>query len=256
MVQVPVWLKPWPTPESQHTERFADDDKGADAGALNGELKGAGLEHSAAQSASHATHDLNIRDEHNSADSAMSHEREATFYRNGPSLAIPMTGSSIGFVAGFYTAAKRAGLVFMAENAHRRPDTVQGWYFYNKTKNYKVLLGGARGGIRTALRVGLWTSAYVGLESGVRYVREEATRDHRALSTTSSRSHQAWNGRWIDGAVAGSSIATGAAFLNRLPSPVTKRVALLGLLTGSSVGLLRDVQSQLVDAREEQLTHQ
>lgn len=53
----------------------------------------------------------------------------------GPSLAIiPTTAFLIGFAAGAYNNASRAGLIFMAENAHRRPDTVQGWFFYNKTK--------------------------------------------------------------------------------------------------------------------------
>lgn len=61
-------------------------------------------------------------------------EEEEQFFRHGPEMAIPMTGATLGFVAGFYTAATRSGLIFMAENAHRRPDTVQGWYFYNKTK--------------------------------------------------------------------------------------------------------------------------
>ena len=61
-------------------------------------------------------------------------EVQENFFRHGPELAIPMTGATLGFVAGFYTAATRSGLVFMAENAHRRPNTVQGWYFYNKTK--------------------------------------------------------------------------------------------------------------------------
>lgn len=52
----------------------------------------------------------------------------------GPAMGIPLAAAILGFSTGFYQAAKRAGLVFMAENAHRRPDTVQGWYFYNKTK--------------------------------------------------------------------------------------------------------------------------
>jgi hypothetical protein len=52
----------------------------------------------------------------------------------GPMQAIPVTGFTLGFCTGLYQAAKRSSLVFMAENAHRRPDTVQGWYFYNKTK--------------------------------------------------------------------------------------------------------------------------
>jgi hypothetical protein len=53
---------------------------------------------------------------------------------SGPILAIPLTGFTFGFGTGLYQSAKRSSLVFMAENAHRRPDTVQGWYFYNKTK--------------------------------------------------------------------------------------------------------------------------
>lgn len=47
---------------------------------------------------------------------------------------IPMTSLALGFFSGFYMKSSKAGLVFMAENAHRRPETVQGWYFYNKTK--------------------------------------------------------------------------------------------------------------------------
>jgi hypothetical protein len=53
---------------------------------------------------------------------------------SGPMMAIPLTGFILGFGAGLYQAANRSSLVFMAENAHKRPDTVQGWYFYNKTK--------------------------------------------------------------------------------------------------------------------------
>lgn len=52
----------------------------------------------------------------------------------GPMQSIPITGFAIGFCTGLYQAGKQSSLVFMAENAHRRPDTVQGWYFYNKTK--------------------------------------------------------------------------------------------------------------------------
>lgn len=47
---------------------------------------------------------------------------------------ISLTSLAVGFFSGLYTGSHKAGLVFMAENAHRRPDTVQGWYFYNKTK--------------------------------------------------------------------------------------------------------------------------
>lgn len=60
----------------------------------------------------------------------------------GPLWSIPVTGFALGFCAGMYQSANRASLVFMAENAHRRPDTVQGWYFYNKTKVCRPCLPG------------------------------------------------------------------------------------------------------------------
>lgn len=61
-------------------------------------------------------------------------EEEDAAAAAGPMQSIPITGFALGFCTGLYQAGKRSSLVFMAENAHRRPDTVQGWYFYNKTK--------------------------------------------------------------------------------------------------------------------------
>lgn len=63
---------------------------------------------------------------------AASHEADEALA--SPMMTIPLFAFALGFVPATYTAASRASLVFMAENAHRRPDTVQGWYFYNKTK--------------------------------------------------------------------------------------------------------------------------
>jgi hypothetical protein len=53
---------------------------------------------------------------------------------------------------------------FLAENVHRPPTTVQGWYFYNKTKNYKVMLGGLKGAGMDSLRLGLAGLGWVGAE--------------------------------------------------------------------------------------------
>src|SRR5690348_16164592 len=47
-----------------------------------------------------------------------------------------------GFLTGSYTGGQRSSLQYLAENAHRLPRTVQGWYFYHKRKNYRVMLGG------------------------------------------------------------------------------------------------------------------
>ncbi len=59
-----------------------------------------------------------------------------------------------------------ASLRFLAENAHRPPTTLQGWYFYNKTKNYRVLLAGFKGAGRESLRLGSMGCAWVALAEG------------------------------------------------------------------------------------------
>lgn len=81
-------------------------------------------------------------------------------------LLIPTCAASFGFVSGLLSGAKKSSLQFLAENAHRQPTTLQGWYFYNKTKNYRVALGGAKTGLFTAARLGAWTSGFVALKEG------------------------------------------------------------------------------------------
>ncbi|KAF9046065.1 hypothetical protein BDZ89DRAFT_1007864 [Hymenopellis radicata] len=62
--------------------------------------------------------------------------------------AIFLLASTIGFVRG----SRAASLRFLAENAHRPPRTVQGWYFYQKTKNYRVAFAGLKGAGKEGLR--------------------------------------------------------------------------------------------------------
>lgn len=71
-----------------------------------------------------------------------------------------VVGSAIGLVRG----GRLAGMRFLAENVHRPPTTVQGWYFYNKTKNYKVMLGGLKGAGKESVRLGLAAVGWVGTE--------------------------------------------------------------------------------------------
>ncbi|PWN42681.1 hypothetical protein IE81DRAFT_323237 [Ceraceosorus guamensis] len=144
----------------------------------------------------------------------------------GPALAtIPTTAFLLGFAAGAYNNASKAGLVFMAENAHRRPDTVQGWFFYNKTKNYKVVLAAGKGGARTGLRLGLWTFAFLALEKGWREVRlwtgvGASQQTIRAQNPASLQKEGAREGldvyRFVDGALAGSVVASSAALFCEL----------------------------------------
>jgi len=66
----------------------------------------------------------------------------------------------IGFASGATTAGKLAGYQFMVENLHRLPQTSASWFFFQKTKNYKVILGGFKGGLKTGAKLGSWTAAF------------------------------------------------------------------------------------------------
>ncbi|TKY87084.1 hypothetical protein EX895_003761 [Sporisorium graminicola] len=176
----------------------------------------------------------------------------ASFFRSVLAISpvLPSTAFGLGLVSGVLTSGKRAGLVFMAENAHRLPDTVQGWYFYSKTKNYKVLLGAAKGGLRQGARLGIWTTGFCFAErfaeltraslqtqfasSGSAVVPEEAREGFKVL------------GHWTDGALAGVVTAAAATALYRLPKPSATRVFQLGLMAGASTGGIRDLQERLL----------
>ena len=73
-----------------------------------------------------------------------------------------IAGTTIGLLRG----TRKASLRFLAENAHRPPTTVQGWYFYNKTKNYRVILGGIKGAAADAFRLGTTATGWVAIEEG------------------------------------------------------------------------------------------
>jgi hypothetical protein len=81
---------------------------------------------------------------------------------------LPGAAVTLGGLIGFVRGSREAGLRFLAENAHRPPTTVQGWYFYNKTKNYRVLLGGLKRGGRDALALGATAGAWLAIEEGAK----------------------------------------------------------------------------------------
>src|SRR5258705_258981 len=82
-------------------------------------------------------------------------------------LVIPMTGMIVGSAIGIVRGAGAASLSFMAENAHRPPRTVEGWYFYKKTKNYRVMWAGLKGGVKMGTKVGGVAGVYAGIEEGM-----------------------------------------------------------------------------------------
>jgi len=82
---------------------------------------------------------------------------------------VPMAGMIMGGAIGVMRGGRAASLRFLAENAHRAPKTVEGWYFYKKTKNYRVMWGGLKGGVQGGGKVGGLAGVYVGLEEGLKW---------------------------------------------------------------------------------------
>ncbi|KAF8076148.1 hypothetical protein FPV67DRAFT_399857 [Lyophyllum atratum] len=130
-----------------------------------------------------------------------------------------IVGSAIGIVRG----SRQASLRFLAENVHRPPTTVQGWYFYNKTKNYKVLLGGLKGAGVEASKLTLIALGWVGIEEGLQRVG------------------------WGHFSEIGAALGTAGMFsaVYRLPWKTTQRTLILGLIMGSSMKMLRWGREQL-----------
>jgi len=96
-------------------------------------------------------------------------ENEAIHINIPPRLyQVPGAALVVGTVIGTVRGSRKEGLRFLAENAHRAPTTLQGWYFYNKTKNYRKILGGLVEGGRQGLRLSATAMAWVTIEESIR----------------------------------------------------------------------------------------
>ncbi|CAG8776082.1 18708_t:CDS:1 [Racocetra persica] len=76
-------------------------------------------------------------------------------------------------ILGSYEGGKKAGLQYLAENAHKLPTTKGGWYFYHKRKNYRIIIGGMKSGVRLAMKTSLVCLTFTGLEAMLDEVRKE-----------------------------------------------------------------------------------
>jgi len=83
---------------------------------------------------------------------------------------IPLATTSTGLALGFLRGSRASSLRYLAENAHRPPKTVEEWYFYHKTKNYKVLLGGLKQSGRDGLKFAGAGASWVAFEEAARRV--------------------------------------------------------------------------------------
>ena len=78
-----------------------------------------------------------------------------------------MAGTFAGFGLGLAEGARVTGYRYRAENAHRLPKTLGGWYFYHKTKNYVVTVGAVKEGLRMAPKIGFWSGMFFWTENMV-----------------------------------------------------------------------------------------
>ena len=77
---------------------------------------------------------------------------------------LPGAAVILGTTLGLLRGSRRESLRFLAENVHRPPTTVRGWYLYNKTKNYRVMMGGLRQAGMDAGRLAAAAAVFVGVE--------------------------------------------------------------------------------------------
>ncbi|KAI9639575.1 uncharacterized protein MKK02DRAFT_39895 [Dioszegia hungarica] len=198
-------------------------------------------------------------------------------------LVLPASAALVGLVIGMSRGGSRARLRFLAENAHRPPTTIQGWYFYTKTRNYRVFFSAAKMGAKYALGLGGATAGFVLLDEGAGWVRERVvgveaagTLDRkgkgRAVDSTSDggetlrmeeekliRGRKGWRKgavHWEDGAVAGMVMGAGVGLLYTLPRPLFIRALVMGTLLGGATSGLQAAQDYVGRLRVEQALHE
>ncbi|KAF1990386.1 hypothetical protein K402DRAFT_324837 [Aulographum hederae CBS 113979] len=129
-------------------------------------------------------------------------------------------GIATGFGLGFAEGCTTSSLRYRAENAHRLPTTEKGWYLYHKSKNYHVLLGGGKEGVKMGARIGVTMGGFMVVEKAVDEMR--GTRDFGST------------------VAAGLSTAGAFSLWNRFPLITAARTAKMGLLAGLCYGLIQD----------------
>lgn len=92
-------------------------------------------------------------------------------------LSIMLYSTCFGFCIGTYRGGRLASRKFLAENTHRRPTTVQGWYFYNKTKNYKVIKSSLIQGLKDCFKINSLALTWVFTSELIKYSRENVFKE-------------------------------------------------------------------------------
>ncbi|KAG0300445.1 hypothetical protein BGZ98_009175 [Dissophora globulifera] len=138
---------------------------------------------------------------------------------------ITASASFWGFVLGGVIGSRQAGMQYLAENAHRLPKNMEGWYFYHKRKNYRMAFGALKRGAVYAGKTGVLVGLFEVLEASADFYRGGAD--------------------FLNSTAAG--VASGAVFsvANKLPRQSTKHTLILGAGYGLVSGALQDLSSYL-----------
>ncbi|CUM65470.1 uncharacterized protein PRCAT00003112001 [Priceomyces carsonii] len=78
--------------------------------------------------------------------------------------AVASVSALIGGMTGLYEGIKTSSLRYLAENGHRLPRNVGGWYFYHKRKNYVMIINGCKEGVKLGLKFSTAVTGFFGLE--------------------------------------------------------------------------------------------
>lgn len=120
------------------------------------------------------------------------------------STILVVSAFGFGFLSGVMSGARHTALVYLTENAHRRPETVQGWYFYNKTKYYRMMMGGVKQGSRTGLKLTGWVGGWCLLDVLSEDARKYLAEKQQESEMPHGSSVISKLGHWSDGALAGA----------------------------------------------------
>ncbi|KAJ2389098.1 hypothetical protein GGI05_003600 [Coemansia sp. RSA 2603] len=131
-----------------------------------------------------------------------------------------LISTGVGALAGGYLGGQLSGRQYLAERAHRLPTTVSGWFFYQKWKNYRVLLGAMKGAVRYGSKIGGCVLAYSSIEAAVDRVVGEA--------------------QMFSSVAAGLGTAVGMSLITKLPRSSAKRARVAGIAVGAITGAAQD----------------
>ncbi|KAI8355770.1 hypothetical protein B0O80DRAFT_497306 [Mortierella sp. GBAus27b] len=138
---------------------------------------------------------------------------------------ITASASFWGFVLGGMIGARQSGMQYLAENAHRLPKNMEGWYFYHKRKNYRMMFGALRRGAIYSAKTGALVGLFEVLEASADFYRGGADMFNSMMA----------------------GVASGGLFsvVNKLPRQSAKHTLMLGAGYGLVSGALQDLSSYL-----------